>query len=415
MTDDRMAHSDTAIAAAEPFERRTWLLPALLLLLVLAPLLRSGLPANEVGALALSPTLATQLPLPTLYVWLLGGSEIVYKLLLMLALLLTGGAVAWAAGRWWGDESAWWLTALWLTSPLSATVLYLQGWPHQMLGLAFLAMALGLIAPFGARTRFLAALPPLVAGLLLLTDGNLVSAPAWLLRLPATEAPVAALPIVPLVLAAAALLIAPRPPRLFSKVRTLLLLAAVGAGVALWFSAGGGMALATLSLVLGAGALPRLDPRFGASPVVVAFVALAALTLYPALQPKWWDAPPVAHAGTSALFGEAQVALLDVQRIDQGTAVETTWQLVRPIATDQTVFVHLLDEAGEIVAQQDQPLVDGLALPLSGWRVGQIVTQRFDIEPVEGATALRIGLYDPTTLERMPLVAGDDNLTIVLP
>ena len=76
-----------------------------------------------------------------------------------------------------------------------------------------------------------------------------------------------------------------------------------------------------------------------------------------------------------------------------------------------TAFVHLLDPAGQLVAQSDRPPLDGF-YPTDAWLPGYPVRDRYalalppDLAP--GTYRLVAGLYDPTTGQRLPVVDGAD-------
>jgi hypothetical protein len=95
--------------------------------------------------------------------------------------------------------------------------------------------------------------------------------------------------------------------------------------------------------------------------------------------------------------------------------VALAWRTARPLAADYHVFVHLLNAAGERVAQSDgQPAV--WTRPTSGWRVGETVEDRHglslpaDLPP--GSYSLVVGLYTPSDGARLHTPDGAD--TIVL-
>ncbi|MCB0254063.1 MAG: glycosyltransferase family 39 protein [Anaerolineae bacterium] len=70
-----------------------------------------------------------------------------------------------------------------------------------------------------------------------------------------------------------------------------------------------------------------------------------------------------------------------------------------------TVFVHLVDEAGAIIGQSDGEPDNGRA-PTSSWLPGETITDRRTItvrpDASAGPATLVVGLYDPTTGERVP-------------
>jgi hypothetical protein len=81
---------------------------------------------------------------------------------------------------------------------------------------------------------------------------------------------------------------------------------------------------------------------------------------------------------------------------DTNLEVALYWQARSTPAEDYTVFVHLLDEAGELVAQHDgQPM--GGDYPTSFWEEGETVKDEHDIELprdlAPGQYQLQAGLY----------------------
>ena len=95
-----------------------------------------------------------------------------------------------------------------------------------------------------------------------------------------------------------------------------------------------------------------------------------------------------------------------------GESVSLTlyWKAREPIATDYTVFVHILDRDGNLVAQQDNVPLHG-DLPTSLWLPGITVRDGYEVElPAHqpaGDYTLRIGLYQSDTLERLTLSGND--------
>ncbi len=117
-------------------------------------------------------------------------------------------------------------------------------------------------------------------------------------------------------------------------------------------------------------------------------------------------AVPISTQAVSANFAE-EIRLLgyDLQTGSDVIRLATYWQLLHATAEDFTIFVHLLDENGVLIAQQDaQP--QGGRYPTSIWDVGEVVMDEAvlsfsaDAQPAE----IIIGLYHQATLERLPLV-----------
>lgn len=112
----------------------------------------------------------------------------------------------------------------------------------------------------------------------------------------------------------------------------------------------------------------------------------------------------------SALFGD-KIRLLgyDLNLSDRFDLV-LYWQSEQAVAESYDVFVHLLNETGEIVAQADSTPVAGLA-PTNRWQPGDIVQDVYtiplppDLPP--GEYSLRAGLYLRETGERLTAVGAD--------
>jgi len=115
-------------------------------------------------------------------------------------------------------------------------------------------------------------------------------------------------------------------------------------------------------------------------------------------------------------FGDA-IALdaLEVvaDRIEQGEAVVmlVRWKTLAPMHQDYTVFAHLINENGEMVAGNDSQPRKGLS-PTTTWRVGSVLVDGVVIPAPSQAGQYRveIGWYHPKTMERLPLVGADGQL-----
>lgn len=79
------------------------------------------------------------------------------------------------------------------------------------------------------------------------------------------------------------------------------------------------------------------------------------------------------------------------------------WQTANALSADYTVFIHVLDSAGQPAAQADGPPLDG-DWPTSAWLPNRAIvdSHTFTI-PAPGRYTLRVGLYDPATV--IPLIA----------
>jgi len=96
------------------------------------------------------------------------------------------------------------------------------------------------------------------------------------------------------------------------------------------------------------------------------------------------------------------------------TTVTLYWQALAPMARDYTVFVHLVGEDGQRVAQHDGEPWWEVSSPTSTWQVGERLRDRHvlalpaDIPP--GTYQLRVGAYFWQTGERLPVLV--DNIPV---
>jgi hypothetical protein len=123
-------------------------------------------------------------------------------------------------------------------------------------------------------------------------------------------------------------------------------------------------------------------------------------------------------ADVSAPFGN-QIELLGYTLNDTsfqpGDIVQLTlfWQTETPIEARYKIFLHLLDQSGNIVAQRDSEPGGGLAITPS-WTVNEpIVDNHGVLLPLDlenGRFQLRLGLYDFAHPEnRLTLPNGEDS------
>lgn len=84
--------------------------------------------------------------------------------------------------------------------------------------------------------------------------------------------------------------------------------------------------------------------------------------------------------------------------------VELSWTTTQPVLGDYTVFLHLFDDAGTRLAQDDDPPRAGY-WPTSHWRPGEVVTSTHTLAlPAAlpaGSYRLGTGMYDPATGQRL--------------
>lgn len=133
------------------------------------------------------------------------------------------------------------------------------------------------------------------------------------------------------------------------------------------------------------------------------------------------SAPPDRAAGatTYALDGQGMIELLGVfvpeatvgAAGDAPLVLFSDWRVAATLPNDLAIFVHLVDGAGNVVAQ-----FDGLDAAAATLQPGDRVLQRHvidlpEIEPGEVLT-VRVGLYSRSSGTRLTAAGGDDALDI---
>lgn len=101
--------------------------------------------------------------------------------------------------------------------------------------------------------------------------------------------------------------------------------------------------------------------------------------------------------------------VLNVDRAARRVHLTLYWRCISKTSTDYTVFVHLLDSAGKIVAQMDRFPVNGF-YPTSIWDAPETIKDEYDLTiPADVSTplTLELGMYSQPSLKRLP--AGDSD------
>lgn len=115
---------------------------------------------------------------------------------------------------------------------------------------------------------------------------------------------------------------------------------------------------------------------------------------------------PVQEIATDYRFGDS-IELVEpaITRTDAGLQVCLTWVARARLNTDYTTFVHVFDATGEKITQQDFQPRDG-RYPTSAWLPDEPVQDCRTLSAADAAEAetLLIGLYDPATVVRLPVV-----------
>ena len=124
-----------------------------------------------------------------------------------------------------------------------------------------------------------------------------------------------------------------------------------------------------------------------------------------------WPGP--LRSAISALDGADERLLAS----GDGLQLNLIWQTAQQLPHDYMLFVHVLDGAGQVVAQRDT-LIRASEYPTSRWQVGEIVLDRADM-PLPalppGSYSVVIGVYQLETMQRLrlsPPEPGADSIVL---
>lgn len=125
--------------------------------------------------------------------------------------------------------------------------------------------------------------------------------------------------------------------------------------------------------------------------------------------------PNVSHASQVDFGGLVMLVRTDLEttRLQPGDSLRLAlhWQALVPLDREYSVFVHLDNAEWQTVALADGPPVGGL-FPMVDWEPGDLIVDRRvidlpgDLPP--GTYRLTVGVYQPDTGERLPVISGGD-------
>lgn len=175
--------------------------------------------------------------------------------------------------------------------------------------------------------------------------------------------------------------------------------------------------------------LPRRTRPFALGAIVLFMAAVTAVSPFVFIVPKYADPPPLTSDQIAAIphrtdvdFGSINFPpemrllgyALEMDSVRPGGAIKLTlyWESLAAMDRDWSVFVHVGDENGIVVAQRDT--YPGLGLmPTRKWAEEQTLADTYviNVPPTTYApsdTRIEIGLYDYNSGDRLIIVTGGD-------
>jgi len=153
------------------------------------------------------------------------------------------------------------------------------------------------------------------------------------------------------------------------------------------------------------GRLPASDPRGHRLPE-----DQAVLGLPPDVEGRGASMPTPSYRQEARLGRSVRLMGYDLPdgavRAGETLSLTLYWQCLEAMTTSYTVFVHLLDAQGKVVAQQDV-LPEGGAFPTIGWPPGGVIADPHSIplpkDVPPGSYRVEVGMYDASSGERLPV------------
>jgi 4-amino-4-deoxy-L-arabinose transferase-like glycosyltransferase len=146
----------------------------------------------------------------------------------------------------------------------------------------------------------------------------------------------------------------------------------------------------------------------GIYPLLVRSDAASGLTI--SLGDVTVEAPPQPTHHLGACFaGGICLEGWRLDRADAGLLLTLFWQTGQPLDQDWTVFVHLVDANGALIAQHDA-VPDNGRYPTTLWPTGVLIPDRHPlaVSAIHPTMEVRVGLYLPGSGRRLPLTVGGD-------
>lgn len=112
--------------------------------------------------------------------------------------------------------------------------------------------------------------------------------------------------------------------------------------------------------------------------------------------------PPAGVITTAYIFSNTIALYGYTLQPGPPTSLTLYWQSLAPLDSDYTLFIHVLDASGQIVAQSDAAPRAG-AYPTSLWAPGEFISDAYTFNLQPGVDTLELGFYLTDSGERLPV------------
>lgn len=102
----------------------------------------------------------------------------------------------------------------------------------------------------------------------------------------------------------------------------------------------------------------------------------------------------------------------DLSQTDEALALTLYWESLAEMDSDYTVFVHMVDDSGQLISQKDRPPADG-RYPTSLWEPGEVIKDEIVLPLTSprpsGKLNLRVGLYNLESGKRLAIQGSESD------
>jgi hypothetical protein len=123
--------------------------------------------------------------------------------------------------------------------------------------------------------------------------------------------------------------------------------------------------------------------------------------------------PPGAVAMDARFGGHLRLHGYQLERLDGMLQLTLYWQAEQRMQTDYKVFVHVFEPSTGIPVAQDDSMPHRGGYPTRFWWPGEVVEDRIPVSldaAAPGFYGLAVGVYDPVTMERIPVTDNTGQL-----
>ncbi len=124
---------------------------------------------------------------------------------------------------------------------------------------------------------------------------------------------------------------------------------------------------------------------------------------------RLFTVPPIQHPLSANFDGKIEFLGYAIRNTQHELRLTLYWQALAEMDTSYTVFVHVLNADGQIIAQRDSVPVSG-ARPTTGWLPGEVIADEYTLtvppDAPPGQYTIEAGLYDAASpaFERLPVL-----------